>query len=394
MVLGKLQVITMSNLLSTVHGVFTCVKNYETSTLITPELVVRVDQQESTVALEDIPAGGIKCISLTPTTPGYGFLYVRGSIGGVTRYSQPLQVFVSRTVIPAFDTPERRLALVIANVGFTDFMGVFGSYVPRLRDVDYMVVELEDGRIAVISKNEIIDGVEPAWKPRGTAFSITAEYQFSNLEALAGFLESIGGYVARLNFRTSANFYSLPADQRIDLMLPYVNWLGKWYTFATSMTVDKATATLRVRKVIRSLGLAPLAAVAYGAMILLAGAGIALALYALKNFLKDDGDANVIVPAVIATSNREIDITAEIAKAIIDALDPAVLIKPKEVIKQEIDAMAGRAKSDNQSLGNSLAPPKPREPSFAERVGDFALKAGAGVVAWELFKRIIAERGG
>ena len=393
MVLGRFQIVTTSNLLSDVHGVFTCVKNYETSTLTTPELVVRVDQQESTVALENIPAGGIKCISLTPTIPGYGFLYVRGSVGGVTKYSQLLQVFVSRTLAPAFDTPEGRLALVIADVGFTNFMGVFGSYVPRLRDVDFMIAELEDGRIAVISRDDIINNVEPAWRPRGTAFSITVEYQFSNLEALAGFIESIGGYIARLNFRSSTDFYSLPADQRIDLMLSYANWLGKWSTFTTSITVDKSTNTLRARKVIRSLGLAPMAVVAYGAMVFLAGAGVALALYAISRFTKEEGDASVIIPAVVATSNQEINTMKEIAKTIIDALDPNVLVKPKDVIKQEIDNVATRAISDNQSLGNILAPPKPREPSFTERVGDFALKAGAGVIAWELLKRAIGGRG-
>jgi hypothetical protein len=393
MVLGRLQVITMSNLLSDIHPVYVCLRNHEATTAVTPELVVRVDQQESTVALADIPPGGIRCVSLTAPRPGYGFLYARATIGGTTRYSQPLQVFSSRALIPAFYTPERKLALVIADVGFTNFMGVFGYYVPRLRDVDYMVVELEDGRIAVISRDDIINNVEPAWRPRGTAFSITVEYQFHNLEALAGFLESIGGYVARLNFRTSADFYRLPADQRIDLMLPYVNWLGKWFTFTTSMTVDKPTATLRVRKVIRSLGIAPTALVAYGAMAFLAGAGVALALYAIRRFLKEEGDASVIIPAVISTSNQEINTIKEIAKTIVDALDPNILVKSKEEIKAEIDSIASRAISDNQALGSILAPPRPREPTLTERVGDFAIKAGAGVVIWELVKRAIGGRG-
>lgn len=393
MVLGRLQVITMSNLLSDIHPVYVCLRNHEATTAVTPELVVRVDQQEDVVALADIPPGGIRCVSLTAPRPGYGFLFGRASIGGVTRMTQPLQVFSSRTLTPAFYTPDNKLALVIADVGFTNFMGVFGYYVPRLRDVDYMVAELEDGRIAILSRDEIINGVEPAWRPRGTAFSITIEYQFHNLEALAGFLESIGGYLARLNFRTSADFYNLPADQRIDLMLPYVNWLGKWSTFTTSMTVDKPTATLRVRKVIRSLGIAPTALVAYGAMAFLAGAGVALALYAISRFTREEGDASVIIPAVVATSNQEINTLKEIAKTIIDALDPNILTKPKEVIKQEIDNIATRAISDNQSIGSILAPPKPREPTFTERVGDFAIKAGAGVVIWELVKRAIGGRG-
>jgi hypothetical protein len=305
--------------------------------------------------------------------------------------SQPLQVFSSRTLTPAFYTPDNKLALVIADVGFTNFMGVFGSYVPKLRDVDYMVAELEDGRIAVISRDEIINGVEPVWRPRGTAFSITIEYQFSNLEALAGFLESIGGYIARFNFRTSTDFYSLPADQRVDLMLPYANWLGKWSLFVTSITVDKSTNTLKARKVVRSLGIAPIAVVAYGAGILLAGAGVALALYAIRNFFKQEGDARVIIPAVITTSNQEINTMKEIAKIIIDALDPSILSKPKNVIKQEIDNIATRAISDNNALGNTLTPPK--EPTLSERVGDFAIKAGAGIIAWELLKRVIAGRG-
>jgi hypothetical protein len=393
MVLGRLQVITVSNILSNVHPVYMCLRNHETATLTTPEIVIRVDQQEETVALEDIPPLGIKCVSVTSTLAGYGFLYGRGVIGGTMKESQPLQVFSSRTLSPSYDTPDNKLALVIADIAFTNFMGVFGSYVPRLRDVDYMTVELEDGRIAVISRDEIINGVEPAWRPRGTAFSITVDYQFSNLEALAGFIESIGGYIARLNFRTLADFYSLPADQRIDLMLPYANWLGKWSTFTTSITVDKSTNTLRARKVVRSLGIAPLAIVAYGAGILLAGAGVALVLYAISRFLREEGDASTIVPVVITTSNQEINAMKEIAKTIIDALDPNVLTKPKEVIKQEIDNVATRAISDNQALGSTLAPPKPREPTLTERVGDFAIKAGAGVVIWELVKRALAGRG-
>jgi hypothetical protein len=68
-------------------------------------------------------------------------------------------------------------------------------------------------------------------------------------------------------------------------------------------------------------------------------------------------------------------------------------VKPKDVIKQEIDNVATRAISDNQSLGSILAPPKPREPTLSERVGDFAIKAGAGIIAWELLKRVIAGRG-
>jgi hypothetical protein len=268
---------------------------------------------------------------------------------------------------------------------------VFGSFVPRLRDVDYIVAELEDGRMAVISRDDIINNVEPAWRPRGTVFSITAEYQFSNLEAVAGFIESIGGHIARLNFRTSADFYSLPAGQRIDLMLPYANWLGKWSTFTTSITVDKSTSTLRARKVVRSLGLAPLAVVAYGAGILLAGAGVALALYAIRNFFKQEGDARTIIPVVIETSNREIETMARIANIIIDALDPSILTKPKERIKEEIEAAAGRAIADNISLGNTLTQPK--EPSITEKIGDFAIKAGAGIVAWELLKRVISGRG-
>jgi hypothetical protein len=392
MVLGRLQVITTSNLLSDVHPVFVCLRNHEATTAVTPELVVTVDQQESTIALADVPAGGIRCVSLTSTLAGYGFLYARGSIGATTKESQPLQVFSSRTLTPAFFTPGSRLALVIADVGFTNFMGVFGYYIPRLRDVDYMVAELDDGRIAVISRDDIINNVEPTWRPRGTTFSITIEYQFSNLEALAGFIESIGGYLARLNFLTSTDFYSLPADQRIDLMLPYANWLGKWSTFTTSITVDKPTNTLRARKVVRSLGLAPIAVAAYGAGILLAGAGVALALYAISRFTRDEGNASTIIPAVITTSNQEINTMKEIAKTIVDALDPSILAKPKEDIKQEIDNLARRAISDNQALGNILAPPKPREPTLSERIGDFAIKAGAGIIAWELLKRAIAGR--
>jgi hypothetical protein len=393
MVLGRLQVITVSNILSNIHPVYMCLRNHETATLTTPEIVIRVDQQEETVALEDIPPLGIKCVSVTSTLAGYGFLYGRGVIGGTMKESQPLQVFSSRTLSPSYDTPDNKLALVIADVGFTNFMGVFGSYVPRLRDVDFMVVELEDGRMAVISRDDIINNVEPAWRPRGTAFSITVEYQFSNLEAIAGFIESIGGYIARFNFRTSTDFYNLPADQRIDLMLPYANWLGKWSTFTTSITVDKSTNTLRARKVVRSLGIAPLAVVAYGAGILLAGAGVAIALYAIRRFLREEGDASTIVPVVITTSNQEINAMKDIAKIIIDALDPNILVKPKDVIKQEIDNVATRAISDNQSLGSILAPPKPREPTLTERVGDFAIKAGAGVVIWELVKRALAGRG-
>jgi hypothetical protein len=391
--LGRLQVITMSNLLSVIHPVYVCLRNHETATLTSPELVVRVDHEEDTIPLADIPPGGIRCISLTAPKPGYGFLYGRGIIRGLMLESQPLQIFSSRTLHPPYDTPEKRLALVVADVAFTNFMGVFGTYVPRLRDVDYMIAELDDGRIAVISRDEIINNIAPEWRPQGTAFALTIEYQFINLEALAAFLESIGGYMARLNFRTSADFYNLPAEQRIDLMLPYVNWLGKWSTFTTSITVDKPTNTLRARKVIRSLGLAPMAAIAYGAAAFLAGAGVALALYGIKKFLKEDGDASVIIPAVIATSNREIEALAEIAKTIIDALDPNILVKPKEVIKQEIDAVATRAKSDNQALGDILAPPKPKEPTFTERLGDFAVKAGAGILIWELAKRALARRG-
>jgi hypothetical protein len=117
-------------------------------------------------------------------------------------------------------------------------------------------------------------------------------------------------------------------------------------------------------------------------------------LYAIRRFLKEEGDASVIIPAVVATSNQEINVMKEIAKTIIDALDPNILTKPKEVIKQEIDNIATRAISDNQSIGSILAPPKPpREPTFTERVGDFAIKAGAGVVIWELVKRAIGGRG-
>jgi hypothetical protein len=306
--------------------------------------------------------------------------------------SQPLQVFCSRTLTPAIYTPDRKLALVIADVGFTNFMGVFGSYIPRLTDVDYIVAELEDGRITVIPRSDIINNVEPTWSPRGTAFSITTEYQFHNLETLAGFLESIGGYIARLNFRTSAAFYDLPVEQRIDLMLPYTNWLGKWSTFATSITVEKPTSTLRVRKVTRSLGITPLAAVAYGATAFLMGAGVALAFYSIRRFLKEEGDAKIIIPTVIATSNQEIEVMKEIAKTIIDALDPNILVKPKDVIKQEIDNIANRAISDNIALQNVLTPPEEKKPSLPERIGDFALKAGAGIVAWELLKRVVSGR--
>jgi hypothetical protein len=362
-----------------------CLYNNTTTTITGVTLKFTNIYSEGSVLVGDMVAGAKVC-KVIDTLPisGLGVLYAQGTVGTDTVVTETIPVLLVSEIPPGYDSPTPGSPyLLIAFKAGTHFIQVYrGTKIPRPRDVDYLFVELTNGAFDVLTRKELDDGIPPSFA-RNKAVKLEITYQFPSPEAMARFLELIGGYLAKDNFSTEADFYSLPVGDRVKLMLPYVNFMAKRTLFTTMVKADTASKTITYIQIITG-GLPLLAWVAIG---FLAGAVGTIGVYTLASLFKVKG-AEEIIDTTVKTSNTEIETMGRIAEAIIDALDPRLFVKDKEVVKQEIRSITTQAKEENERVGE-IAKANVREPpGLVDKVKDFAVKGAVAIVGWEVLKRV------
>jgi len=388
--LGRLYLQSTSTLLAYNHPTRICVRNLEESKASGVSVFIEGEWIRFGATIPDLNPGDVDCTTLDYfVVEGLGLMYAEASIGGVTKRSPPIPVFSTPVWLPGYPNPTPdRPVLVITEIAGTHYMGVYTGALPRPKYVDFILYETFDGNIALLTRQELQENVQPVFRPPTTAYSLKIVYEFTTLEMMSHYLEAIGGYITRdLYFASKIAFYSLPAEQRIKLMLPFVNRLSRWWLFSTMVKADVDSKTIELTKVVRPYGLTPLMVLAIGATIALTGFGIALGVWGLKQLFKEEGDAKVIIPVVVESSNKEIEAMGEIAKTIVDALNPVLLSKPKDVVKQEIDRVVGEAKTENKALEERLTVTPPKPPTIVDRIVDFTTKGAIAIAIWELLRR-------
>ncbi len=363
-----------------------CLYNNTTTTITGVALKFTNIYSEGTIAIGDLTPRAKVC-RVIDTLPigGLGVLYAQGTVGTDTVVTETIPVLLVSEIPPGYDSPTPGSPyLLIAFKAGTHFLQVYrGTKIPRPRDVDYLFVELANGAFDVLTRKELDDGIPPSFA-RNKAVKLEITYQFPSPEAMARFLELIGGYLAKDNFSTEADFYSLLSiEDRVKLMLPYVNFMAKRMIFTTMVKADTTNNTITYIQIVT--GGLPL--LAWAAIGFLAGAVGTIGVYTLASLFKVKG-AEEIIDTTVKTSNTEIETMGRIAEAIIDALDPRLFVKDKEVVKQEIRSITTQAKEENERVGE-IAKANVREPpGLIDRVKDFAVKGAVAVVGWEVLKRI------
>jgi len=275
----------------------------------------------------DVPAGSRKCFNLTFTIPrGVKVVRARGQLGAETDV-------ITNHVIAMYDTE-----VSLANPKFLDKIKIYRMYglykgvwyggvyylgfIPRPSNAELLFVETIDGEVGLWTKSEIASG---NMNFGGRAWKAEVSYQFPSLEAISAFLEQYGGGIASEIVRLE----QLTPSQRIDILLPIVNFRLKAEQFTPLIEVDKTNRIVKYTYQITA-GL-PLLQIAVVAGLVLLGIAQVAGTFYLANKIQQTTALEIETMAKIAkviTDNQ-----VAIAEDLIDILDPSLLVVPKEQAK-------------------------------------------------------------